>query len=179
MENYKKFNLEQIKPLFYEIKLAIDITNELISIFDDYLKKVMNLAYGTKFDEYISSVISKIKNILKKKNPVKRLDSCGTTYDKLSQGISYKYKINDVLLAENPEDIVINKFEFTFQNSIILNKIEYFIFDKNININLNIDNTKKIIGELNVIILQLNYYFEIINNDILHFDLLETKNLEI
>jgi hypothetical protein len=179
MESHKSFNLEQIKPVFFEIKLAINITEELINIFDDYLKEIIHFASKNNFDGYISSMILRIKNVLRKKNQIKRLDSCGTTYDKLSQGISYKYKINDFLLAENPEYIFINKFKFTSQNNIIFNNNEYVIFDKNINLYLNIDNIQKIIIELNVILMQLNYHLEIIKKDILHFNLFDTKYLEI
>jgi hypothetical protein len=174
MENHIKFNMEQIMPIFAELKLANDITHDLITTFEDYLDLIKD-KNNTK--EYEEKILLQIKNSIEKKNFLKSLGSNYTTYEKLQNGLSYKYKINDKLLAENPFLITTNKFYISSQNSIIVNKSEFFIFTDNIN--SNIKNIQYIISELNLILIQICFYLTTIKNDVKHFNLFDIKYLDI
>lgn len=197
MESYMQFNMEQILPVLIELKLAKNVTEEFISVLKNYreslyeiLQKINNnnnnINNLIKISEF---VLSQIKSIINKQNPLKKIGSKkDTIYERLCRGLLYRYKIKNNVLAENPEYFTIEKLLFSpITNIIIIGNNEFQIFysenggDNSIpkDINLNIINIQIIIAELDIILMQINNYINIINDDVIHFGLFDEKYLNI
>lgn len=181
MEGYKNFNIGQIIPVFNELNIGEKIIEEIIKVMNDlkyiYIDILNRSVKFTSKDINREKFIYKLKNCLSKKNKFKSLGTKETTFEKLNKGISYKYKINDKLLAENPNKIKIKNIEISIKNSIIINNNDFFIFEENINFNIN--NINQIIFELNKISMQIDFYKKNIKSDVIHFNLFDQKYLEL
>jgi hypothetical protein len=186
IDKYIEFNIEQIMPILLELKLAKNITEELIIIlknYKDFLQKINdkneNLIKNCDF------VCNQIKLLIYKQNPIKKINSKkDTIFDRINRGLLYRYKIKNNIIAENPEYLMIDKFVFA-DNCINIgnNNIEIFNFNGENNNdflkkkNLNIINTQIIIAELDIILMQIINYINIINDDVIHFKLFDQKYL--
>jgi hypothetical protein len=199
-ENYMQFNMEQILPVLIELKLAKNVTEEFISILKNYreslyeiTQQISNTNNLIKISEF---VLNQIKSIINKQNPLKKIGSKkDTIYERLCRGLLYRYKIKNNVLAENPEYFTIEKLIISpLTNIIIIGNSEFQIFnfesrsnkkEDNQNnsiskdINLNIINIQIIIAELDIILMQINNFINIINDDVIHFGLFDEKYLSI
>lgn len=201
-EDYHQFNMEQILPILIDLKLAKEITEEFIFILKNYkdflydmIHKVDNNESTTielqknTFDKNFDIVISQIKSIIYKQNPLKKIGSKKESiYEKLHRGYIYRYKIKNHLLAENPQNITVEKLIISFcptksENfNINIGNSDFKIFENNSsikNININIINIQIITSWLDIILMQINTHINIINDDVIHFQLFDEKYLNI
>jgi hypothetical protein len=190
-----QFNMEQILPVLIELKLAKNVTEEFISILKNYRESLYEILQNinnnninnlVKISEF---VLGQIKSIITKQNPLKKIGSKkDTIYERLCRGLLYRYKIKNNVLAENPEYFTIEKLIFSpITNIIMIGNNEFQIFysenggDNSVpkDINHNIINIQIIIAELDVILMQISNYINIINDDVIHFGLFDEKYLNI
>jgi hypothetical protein len=185
MNYHEKFNMQQIMPVYIELKTAKNIIEEVISILENYsnilFKKINNNSDVDSDDNnniknYKIDLISKIKICLQKQNDLKKLSKT-KIFERLTNGIGYKYKIDNFHLVENPEKITIENIDLTLENNIIINKMIFQIFEKNIN--LNFKNVQNLIAELNIVLMQLDIFLDNIKIDVSHFNLFDNKYLDI
>jgi hypothetical protein len=194
MEGYVKFNMEQILPILIELNLAKDATSETIVILQNYMEDLNNILKSEVLYENIMDKIKKnhefiscqIKNAIYRQNPLKKIGGKKeSVYEKMNRGFIYRYKINNNVIAENPELLNIDSILFSDDyHEIIINKekIKIYYEYKNTtheNLSNNIIDIKIIIELMKIILLKINNYIRMIREDVIHFNLFDEKYLEI
>lgn len=193
MDNHQKFNMDQIIPLFIKLKTGQEIIGGIISYMgdlEDFLNN-MNDQFDEKTKDDINNILffifNQIKIIIHKQHHTQKINSQKLTiFEQIHEGITYKYKLNNSIFCENPCQMRVGNIIILEENSIIqINHSTFSFFysdDENINkknINLIIINIQSFILQLDIILLRLKTYINIIENDVKYFSLFDEKYLYI
>jgi hypothetical protein len=143
MQNYKDFNINQIMPVLMELKQAKIVVEEIIQLlknYNDFLSKIIDIVTLSKditdeiksdIDKNVLFVMNSIDSTIKKQNPIKKTGSKKETiFERFHRGITYKYKIKNNIISENPEHMKLGDFlVFPNHRNIQINNDDYQFLD--------------------------------------------------
>jgi uncharacterized protein (DUF1697 family) len=142
MEN-KEFNMNQIRPVLFELIQGEKSIIDMISCFKNYkqfLKDIKSEINQTtiikdvlrvKIDKNLNHVMSNINTIINKENLIIKSGSKKETiFERLNRGLMYKYKIDNSTIAENPKFLTTEIFTIIPHRKYIrINNDDYFLQD--------------------------------------------------
>lgn len=218
---YFEFNSDQVIPIVNDLNLAKKIIQKILCSLDEYVDSLHQIQNQIKNCSFLSDEI-KVKidknvtclliNFDINLNQMIEFKNFGgkkeKIFDRLKRGISYKYKLCNGSIVENPEllkfDVlridcihrtleIGNKiFQFSDSSDYIPDggsdscplelrtfvPLEIVIDDCTNKFQLEIQKTLIIKSYLDVLLVSLEYAYNIIITDIEHFNLLDKNNLE-
>jgi len=123
MQNINDFNMNQIIPVFHELKQCdetIGIIMKYLSDYKDFLIDIINnIMYSNvtnelkeHVDKNLIYVLNAITYAINQNKPLKKMGSIKTTiFERLSRGLIYRYKLNHDTFATNPIPFTIDNFK--------------------------------------------------------------------
>jgi hypothetical protein len=130
---YENFNIDQLVPITIEITNGQMMLSEFIETFVKYTDNIYEIINELKTETCVSpelknkinkNVKMTINNLLAIKDKCITLKNIGkykgNLLDRFKKGFTYKYKLNNGIISENPEPFIFEDIDISPENNIII-----------------------------------------------------------
>lgn len=129
---YESFNIDQLIPILTDLHTGKAMVAEIINVLSSYrdnlyeiISELKDANYvtdelKTKIDKNVTLVMNEVQSVLQKCVSLKNTGKHrGTLLERLKRGITYKYKLCNGVVAENPETFVFDAITVDAANRLI------------------------------------------------------------
>jgi hypothetical protein len=129
---YESFNIDQLIPILTDLHTGKAMVAEIINVLSAYRDNLYEITselkdanyvtdeLKTKIDKNVTLVMNEVQSVLQKCVSLKNTGKHrGTLLERLKRGITYKYKLCNGVVAENPETFVFDAITVDAANRLI------------------------------------------------------------
>lgn len=129
---YESFNIDQLIPILTDLHTGKAMVAEIINVLSAYRDNLYEISselkdsnyvtdeLKTKIDKNVTLVMNEVQSVLQKCVSLKNTGKYrGTLLERLRRGITYKYKLCNGVVAENPEPFVFDAISVDATNRVI------------------------------------------------------------
>jgi len=129
---HESFNIDQLIPILTDLHTGKAMVAEIINVLSSYRDNVYEISaelkdanyvtdeLKTKIDKNVTLAMNEVQSVLQKCVSLKNTGKYrGTLLERLKRGITYKYKLCNGVVAENPENFVFDAITVDAANRLI------------------------------------------------------------